>query len=416
MREWGCDQPCLSGIIKFMQTDQGALAGIRVLDLSRVLAGPYCTQVLGDLGANVIKVERPQQGDDTRHWGPPFTAAGTSAYFISANRNKRSITIDLKTAAGREVVRRIARQCDVLVENFKTGDLAALELDYRTLSACHPGLIYCSITGFGQTGPRAEQAGYDFLIQAMGGLMSITGNPTDEGVKVGVAVADLFTGLWAVIAILAALQARAVSGHGQYIDLALYDCQLAMLANVASNWFISNVRPGRYGNAHPNIVPYQTFTACDGMFALAVGNDRQFQALCQALAVPALALDERFSTNAARVAHRSECVAALQEIFARMTCAEIIERCQCNGVPAGPIQAVDQAFADEQATLRNMTMTMPFEKEIIRLIGSPLKLSCTPIEYRLAPPRLGEHSQEILAEFGFSEQECASLRAERVVY
>jgi crotonobetainyl-CoA:carnitine CoA-transferase CaiB-like acyl-CoA transferase len=399
-----------------MQPESRALAGIRVLDLSRVLAGPYCTQILGDLGADIIKVERPVQGDDTRHWGPPFVTEGMAAYFTTANRNKRSITIDLKREAGREIVKRIASRSDVLVENFKTGESAKLGLGYETLSIERPELIYCSITGFGQTGPRAGQAGYDFLIQAMGGLISITGEPEGDGVKVGVAVADLFTGLWAAVAILAALQQRAATGRGQYIDLALFDCQLAMLANVASNFFISNLRPVRYGNAHPNIVPYQNFSARDGAFALAVGNDGQFQTLCNSLGHPELAVDGRFLTNAGRVEHRRECVAALQKIFADLSRSEIIELCERSGIPAGPINAVDDAFSDPQATAREMVIEFKDKDgNEIKTIGSPLKLSDSPIEYRQPPPGLGEQTDEILGELGYSELDRNRLREEKII-
>jgi crotonobetainyl-CoA:carnitine CoA-transferase CaiB-like acyl-CoA transferase len=393
-----------------------ALAGIRVLDLSRVLAGPFCTQILGDLGADIIKVERPEKGDDTRHWGPPFVEPGMAAYFTSANRNKRSITIDLKKEKGREIVQRLCAGSDILIENFKTGELSALGLGYDVLSKQQPRLIYCSITGFGQTGPRAGQAGYDFLIQAMGGLISITGEQDRSGVKVGVAVADLFTGLWAAVAILAALQERASSGLGQYIDLALFDCQLAMLANVASNFFISNVRPGRYGNAHPNIVPYQTFEAKDGEFALAVGNDSQFLDLCKAMGRSELAFDERFRTNAARVDNRRECAREMQKIFDNMTRAEIIERCERCGVPAGPINNVDEAFAERQAEERAMLIPLIAQngKEILT-VGSPIKMGRTPVEYRSAPPGIGEHTYEILAEIGFSHEEQIFLREQKIV-
>lgn len=390
-----------------------ALAGIKVLDLSRVLAGPFCTQILGDLGADIIKVERPQQGDDTRYWGPPFIADGTAAYYTSANRNKRSLTVDFKTAAGREIIYKLVDQADVLIENFKTGELARFGLDYPTLRAKNPRLIYCSITGFGHTGPRAEEAGYDFLIQAMGGLMSITGPAEGEGFKTGVAVTDLFTGLWATVAILAALQARQQSGLGQQIDLALFDCQLTMLANVASNWFVSQKRPQRYGNAHPNIMPYQTFNAQDGPFALAVGNDRQFQNLCNQLGAPELAAE--FSTNKLRIAHRTACTSRLQELFAPRTRAEIIACCQQAQVPAGLINAVDEAFNEPQAQVREMVIEMPSSSGQIPMIGSPLKLTETPVQYRYAPPQLGEHTYEILQELGYSLDQLEHLKENKTI-
>lgn len=394
----------------------GALTGIKVLDLSRVLAGPFCTQILGDLGADVIKVERPKVGDDTRYWGPPFTNDGTAAYFTCTNRNKRDITVNLKSEQGREIILKLAKQSDILIENYKTGELANLGLDYQTLVKYNPRLIYCSITGFGQTGPRANEAGYDFLIQAMGGLMSITGNQneSDGGMKVGVAVTDLFTGLWATIAILAALQARTVTGLGQYIDLALFDCQLSMLANVASNWFMSGNSPKRYGNAHPNLVPYQTFTAKDGAFALAVGNDRQFQLLCEGLGHQEIAL--RFPNNASRVENRIDCVSSLQEIFSQMTQKEIISLCQKLEIPAGTINTVDKAFQDPQAIYRNMRTELSSSSgDRISVTSSPLKMSHTPVTYRFAPPELGEHTKTVLQELGYSLEDIENFVKEKVI-
>lgn len=394
----------------------GALTGIKVLDLSRVLAGPFCTQILGDLGADVIKVERPKVGDDTRYWGPPFTNDGTAAYFTCTNRNKRDITVNLKSEQGREIILKLAKQSDILIENYKTGELANLGLDYQTLVKYNPRLIYCSITGFGQTGPRANEAGYDFLIQAMGGLMSITGNQneSDGGMKVGVAVTDLFTGLWATIAILAALQARTVTGLGQYIDLALFDCQLSMLANVASNWFMSGNSPKRYGNAHPNLVPYQTFTAKDGAFALAVGNDRQFQLLCEGLGHQEIAL--RFPNNASRVENRIDCVSSLQEIFSQMTQKEIISLCQKLEIPAGTINTVDKAFQDPQAIYRNMRTELSSSNgDRISVTSSPLKMSHTPVTYRFAPPELGEHTKTVLQELGYSLEDIENFVKEKVI-
>lgn len=394
----------------------GALTGIKVLDLSRVLAGPFSTQILGDLGADVIKVERPKFGDDTRYWGPPFTQDGTAAYFTCTNRNKRDIAINLKSEQGREIILKLAKQSDILIENYKTGELATLGLDYQTLVKYNPRLIYCSITGFGQNGPRANEAGYDFLIQAMGGLMSITGNQDepDGGLKAGVAVVDLFTGLWATVAILAALQARSNTNEGQYIDLALFDCQLSMLANVASNWFISKNTLKRYGNAHPNLVPYQTFKAKDGAFALAVGNDKQFELLCKGLGHVEIAIS--FPTNVLRVENRVECVKNLQEIFLEMTKEEIISLCQKLEIPAGPINTVDKAFQDKQAQAREMIVGLTNKNgEKISTTASPIKMSHTPISYRFAPPQLGEHTQEVLEELGYSLEKIQEFIEQKII-
>jgi len=393
-----------------MTNKLGALTGIKVLDLSRVLAGPFCTQILADLGADVVKIERPNVGDDTRYWGPPFTPDGTAAYFTCTNRNKRSITVNLKSKLGQEIILKLVKQSDILIENYKTGELAKLGLDYQTLSSINPRLIYCSITGFGQNGPRKDEAGYDFLIQAMGGLMSITGQPNEieGGLKVGVAVTDLFTGLWASVAILAALQARHTTNRGQHIDLALFDSQLAMLANVASNWFISGNDAKRYGNAHPNLVPYQTFNSKDGFFALAVGNDRQFELLCKKLGKEDIA--KRFSTNALRVENRVECIQLLQEIFSQMTQAEIISLCNSLEIPAGAINSVAKAFQDPQTQAREMIvrLTNSFGVEI-PTTGSPIKMSETPVSYHSAPPSLGEHTEQILKELGYSLEEIQHL-------
>jgi formyl-CoA transferase len=373
------------------------LHGVRVLDLSRVLAGPYCTMVLGDLGADVIKVE-PPEGDETRAWGPPF-AAGESAYYLCVNRNKRGMVVDLKTDEGCVLLRDLAMKSDVLVENFRPGTLARFGLDYETLRSDNPRLVYCAISGFGQTGPLRDRPGYDFMIQAMGGLMSVTGDPDGEPMKVGVAAADLFAGQYAVIAILAALQARERTGEGQYIDIALFDSQLGWLANVASNYLISGNPPKRYGNAHPNIVPYQSFAAADGWFALAVGNDKQFARLCELIGQPEWASDERFVSNAARVAHRDELVALLEPIFALRRVDDWLAELETADVPCGPINALDQVFAEPQVEAREMLVTMehPTIGEL-PLVGSPLKFSQTPVEYRRPPPRLGEHTEDILRE------------------
>jgi formyl-CoA transferase len=355
------------------------LQSIRVLDLSRVLAGPYCTMVLGDLGADVIKVESPE-GDETRSWGPPFTD-GESAYYLCVNRNKRSIVVDFKTDHGQEVLHQLIRRSDVLVENFRPGTLARFSLDFESASRLNPKLIYCSISGFGQTGPLRDKPGYDFMIQAMGGLMSITGEPDGEPLKVGVAVADLFAGQNAVIAILAALQARTLTGRGQHLDISLFDSQVAMLANVASNFLVSGNLPRRYGNAHANIVPYQSFQASDAWFVLAVGNDKQFEKLCRAMAVPELAGDTRFRTNADRVKNREDLIGILKPIFRTRTSAEWLSALEEAGIPCGPINTLDQVFAMPQVETREMLIQMKHsEVGDLRLVGSPLKFSETPVD------------------------------------
>jgi len=373
------------------------LNGIRVLDLSRVLAGPYCTMVLGDLGADVIKVESPE-GDETRGWGPPF-AEGESAYYLCVNRNKRSIVVDFKTEDGRAILHGLIKQSDVLVENFRPGTLARFSLDFESVSVINPNLIYCSITGFGQTGPLHDRPGYDFMIQAMGGLMSITGEPDGEPMKVGVAVADLFAGQNAVIAILAALQARRETGRGQQLDISLFDSQLGMLANVASNYLISGNLPKRYGNAHANIVPYQSFQASDAWFVVAVGNDKQLERLCRVIGKWELADDARFSLNSERVENRDELITILKPIFLRRTSGEWLSALESVGIPCGPINTLDKVFAEPQVEAREMLIEM--DHPIIgklSLVGSPLKFSETPVGYKLPPPRLGEHTEEVLKE------------------
>jgi crotonobetainyl-CoA:carnitine CoA-transferase CaiB-like acyl-CoA transferase len=370
------------------------LHGIRVLDLSRVLAGPYCTMVLGDLGADVIKVESPD-GDETRAWGPPF-ADGESAYYLCVNRNKRSIVVDFKTAKGRDILNRLIRQSDVLVENFRPGSLARFSLDFESASALNPNLIYCSITGFGQTGPLRDKPGYDFMIQAMGGLMSITGEPEGEPMKVGVAVADLFAGQNAVIAILAALQARTQTGKGQHLDISLFDSQLSMLANVASNYLISGNLPKRYGNAHANIVPYQSFQASDGWFVIAVGNDIQFASLCDFIGKPELSADPRFAKNSVRVQNRDELIALLKPVFTTKTVNEWLSLIG-DEFPCGAINNLEQTFSMPQVEEREMLVHMKHPTVgDLRLVGSPLKFSDTPVEYKLPPPRLGEHTEDVL--------------------
>jgi len=403
-----------------------ALAGVRVLDLSRVLAGPWCTQTLADLGADVIKIERPGSGDDTRAWGPPYLKDGDgrdtseAAYFLGANRNKRSLAVDLATPEGQAIVRKLAGQVDVLVENFKVGDLARYGLDAHSLLAEHPGLVICSITGFGQTGPYADRAGYDYAAQGMGGLMSVTGErddlPGGGPQKVGVAVADLFTGMYATVAILAALRHRDATGQGQLIDMALFDTQLAMLANLGSNYLCSGQAPGRMGNAHQNIVPYQVFEARDGHLILAVGNDRQFAKFCDIAGRPEWAADERFATNAGRVRHRAVLVPLLEDAIRQRPRADWLAALEAAKVPCGSINNIGEALADPQAQARGAVVGMghPLTPNL-RLVASPMKLSATPVQYRRAPPLLGQHSRELLLEAGCNEAEIAALLASDAV-
>ncbi len=388
------------------------LQGIRVLDLSRVLAGPYCTMVLGDLGAEVIKVE-PPEGDETRGWGPPFTGE-ESAYYLCVNRNKRGMVVNLKTDEGKNILRELAMQSDVLVENFRPGTMEKFGLDFETLHELNPRLVYCSITGFGQTGSMKDKPGYDFMIQALGGLMSITGEPEGEPMKTGVAVVDLFAGQNAIIAILAALQARTLTGQGQQLDISLFDSQLGWLANVASNFLISGKLPKRHGNAHPNIVPYQSFQANDGWFAIAVGNDRQFARLCELLGRPDLALDEKFETNSARVQNREELIALLTEIFKSNSISDWLKKLDEAEIPCGPINNFEQVFSMSQVREREMLVHMEHPTiGSLPMVGSPLKMSGSPVEYRLPPPLMGEHTEMVLMEMlGFSRERVTELRKE----
>ncbi len=390
------------------------LNGIRVLDLSRVLAGPYCTMVLGDLGAEVIKVE-PPEGDETRGWGPPF-AGGESAYYLCVNRNKRDMVINLKTEEGKNILRDLALMSDVLVENFRPDTLKKFGLDYEILHELNPKLIYCSITGFGQTGSMRDKPGYDFMIQASGGLMSITGEPDGEPMKTGVAVVDLFAGQNAIIAILAALQARTLTGEGQHLDIALFDSQLGWLANVASNYLISGNLPKRHGNAHANIVPYQSFQASDGWFAIAVGNDRQFARLCDLLGKPEIAMDERFATNSGRVQNRDVLIPLLVAIFKTDSVSAWLKKLDEAEIPCGPINNFEQVFSMPIVKEREMLVKMdhPTIGEL-PLVGSPLKMSATPIEYRLPPPLMGEHTNEVLKWLGFSDGQIVEYRSRGVL-
>jgi crotonobetainyl-CoA:carnitine CoA-transferase CaiB-like acyl-CoA transferase len=404
----------------------GALSHIRVLDLSRVLAAPWATQILGDLGAEIIKVEKPGEGDETRHFGPPFVETrdgkrGDATYFLAANRNKKSVTIDFAKPEGAALVRRLARRAHVVVENFKSGTLARYGLDYPSLSAENPALIYCSLTGFGHDGPKKDKAGYDYLIQGMGGLMSVTGQPDGapgaEPMKVGVAVSDLVTGLYAAIAILAALLHQARTGEGQSIDMALFDCQAAGLANQATNYLVGGQLPTRLGNAHPNIVPYSVFAVADGFMIVAVANDRQFSSFAEAVGLAELAADRRFATNAARVANREILIERLKPVLALRTLDAWIATLEAAGVPCGPINRIDQVFSDPQALARGLTVAMNHSGAgAVSLVASPLRLSGTPPEYRLAPPLLGEHTEEILhALLAISSEEIVRLRQAGVV-
>lgn len=385
------------------------LAGIRVLDLSRVLAGPFCTQNLADLGADVIKVERPKLGDDTRAWAPPYLKdeAGNdtkeAAYYLSTNRNKRSIEIDLASEAGIELVKELAKHCDILVENFKVGGLKQYGLDYESMKEAYPTLIYCSITGFGQTGPYAERPGYDFMIQGMGGLMSITGErddlPGGGPQKAGVAVTDIITGMYASVAILAAIQERQRSGLGQHLDIALLDCHIAMLANQNLNYMTSGVAPTRAGNAHQNVVPYQVFKTSDGFMIVAVGNDSQFRAFCTSLGIAHFGADPKFATNQARIIHRAELIPLLEAIMAGGERDDWIAKLEAVGVPCGPIQTIDQVFAHPQVIARDIWKNIPHPTGgSSPTTASPMNFSATPVQYRRAAPTLGQHTDEVLSE------------------
>jgi crotonobetainyl-CoA:carnitine CoA-transferase CaiB-like acyl-CoA transferase len=405
----------------------GALSHLRVLDLSRVLAGPWAGQILADLGAEVIKIERPGVGDDTRAWGPPFLkdAAGENtseaAYYLSANRNKQSVTVDFTQPEGQRLVRELAMQSDILLENFKVGGLAAYGLDYASLKAINPRLIYCSITGFGQYGPYAKRAGYDFMIQGLGGLMSLTGKPDDEAgggpVKVGVALTDILTGLYSTVAVLAALAHRdrndnEQGGSGQHIDMALLDVQVACLANQAMNYLTTGNAPKRLGNAHPNIVPYQDFPTADGDFILTVGNDGQFRKFCEVAGHAEWADDPRFANNTQRVANRAVLIPLIRQATVFKTTAEWVAALEQAGVPCGPINDLAQVFADPQVLARGLRVDVPHSLGgTLPQVASPIRLSETPVEYRHAPPLLGEHTESVLQRLlGLQAEQIAALR------
>jgi crotonobetainyl-CoA:carnitine CoA-transferase CaiB-like acyl-CoA transferase len=392
----------------------GPLSPYRVLDLSRVLAAPWVGQTMADLGAEVIKVERPGSGDETRGWGPPFLAdsdgapTGESAYFLSANRGKKSVAVDIATPEGQQIVRDLAAKSDVLLENFKVGGLARYGLDYGSLESLNPGLVYCSITDFGQDGPYAARAGYDFMIQGMSGLMSVTGEAGAMPMKVGVAVSDLFTGMYAAVAILAALSHRERTGEGQYIDMALLDCQIAALANQTSNYHISGAAPGRMGNAHPNIVPYQAVPTADGHIILAIGNDRQYAKFCEEAGRPELIDDPRFTGNIERVANRDALMEIIFEITRTRSSGDWIAALQAVQVPCGPINGLDEVFSDAHVRHRGMRIELDHPLAgTVPLTASPIRLSGTPVEYDRAPPLLGQHTREVLC--GLLGREAAAV-------
>jgi len=400
----------------------GPLAGLRVLDFTRILAGPTATQLLGDLGADVIKVERRGEGDDTRRWGPPYVkikGSDTAAYYLSSNRNKRSLTLDIAQPEAQELARRIAAKSDIFVENFKVGGLAKYGLDYAALKKVRPDIIYCSITGFGQSGPYAPRAGYDYLAQGMGGIMSLTGEPEGAPVKVGVGIADVMCGMYAVAAILAALHHRTKTGEGQYIDLALLDTQVAWLVNEGLNYLTSGQVPKRQGSEHPNIVPYKVMPCSDGYFILAVGNDAQFRRFCEMAGCPALADDPRFATNRGRVENRVELYALLPNFTRLKTAKEWVDGLSALGVPAGPVNDLRQLFEDPQVRHRGMEVSVACENTpggALKLIGNPIKFSGTPVAYRRPPPAMGQHSAAVLEELlGLDETEVRALQERGIV-
>lgn len=390
---------------------------ILVVDLTRVLAGPYCTMMLGDLGAEVIKIEMPGSGDDTRQWGPPFTGSGESAYFISANRNKRSLTLNLKTDQGLEILKQIIARADILVENFKSGTLENWGLDFDSLKKIKPDIIYCTITGYGYTGPYQKFPGYDFMVQAMGGFMSVTGPVEGDPTRSGIALADLATGMYATSAILASLFARERTGQGQRIDMALLDSQVALMSYVASNYLVSGEIPSRLGNGHPNIVPYQSFQAQDQFFALAAGNDRQWEKLCTALGREDWISDNRYAKNRSRVENRTEVVAMLTEIFIEKDAAGWIQMCEEIGIPAAPINNMSQVFTNPQVIARNLKLEVDHPMDgRIPLVSSPLNIPTNPVTVRYPPPLLGEHTDQILSEYlDFESAKITMLRKQGIL-
>mgnify|MGYP000315421159 CR=1 FL=1 len=406
-----------------MSTVAKPLAGIKVLDISRVLAGPWCGQMLADMGAEVIKVERPQSGDDTRHWGPPWlSGSNESAYYLCANRGKRSVTVDMAKPEGQALIKQLAAQSDVVLENFKVGGLKKYGLDYASLKALNPGLVYCSITGFGQQSPYAHRAGYDFMIQAMGGLMSLTGQPDGEPgggpVKVGVAITDIFTGLYAANAVLAALYQRRDSGEGCHIDLALMDVQVGVLANQALNYLTSGQVPQRLGNAHPNIVPYQVFKSSNGSFVLAVGNDQQFRKFCTASRLQVLCDDPRFITNTDRLENRDALILIVAERLAQEPTEHWIALLEPIGVPCASINRLDQAFVHPQVVHRELQINLPHTTgKTVPLVANPIKFSQTEIEYTISPPMLGEHTKHILNSIlNIGDDEISRLEKDKIIY
>jgi len=405
----------------------GPLAHLTVLDLSRVLAGPWCTQLLADLGADVIKIEKPGTGDDTRSWGPPFLKdrggrdTGEAAYYLGCNRGKKSVAIDFTRPEGRDLVRDLAKSADIVIENFKVGGLTKYGLDYSSLAALNPALVYCSITGFGQSGPYAERAGYDFIIQGMGGFMSVTGERDDAPgggpQKAGIAISDLMTGMYAATAILAAIERRHVDGRGQYIDVALFDTQVAMMAVMNMNYLVSGAPPARAGNAHQNIVPYQVFACADGHLILAVGNDSQFARFCEIAGKPEWARDPRYAQNAQRVRRREELVPLIAEVVRTRPQRAWLDALEAVGVPCGPINRLDQVFADPQVEARRMRVDLPHPLSgTVPQVGNPLNFSATPVAYTQAPPLLGEHTTAVLRQrLGLSDVTLAELAARGVI-